>query len=82
MKKITMRLPKKKAGATIQITKGVAPPTHYCKGSHGLHEGSFKLQTMPALIKSFCRGSRGTVFSKRVPLAAGGRKKGVNTNER
>jgi predicted helicase len=24
------------------------------------------------LIKSFCRGSRGTVFSKRVPLAAGG----------
>jgi deoxyribodipyrimidine photo-lyase len=25
--------------------------------------------------KSFCRGSRGTVFSKRVPLAAGGKKK-------
>jgi hypothetical protein len=25
------------------------------------------------IIKSFCRGSRGTVFSKRVPLAAGGR---------
>jgi len=24
------------------------------------------------LMKSFCRGSRGTVFSKRVPLAAGG----------
>ena len=24
------------------------------------------------IIKSFCRGSRGTVFSKRVPLAAGG----------
>jgi hypothetical protein len=24
------------------------------------------------LIKSFCRGSRGAVFSKRAPLAAGG----------
>jgi hypothetical protein len=29
--------------------------------------------------KSFCRGSRGTVFSKRVPLAAGGKKKNENT---
>jgi hypothetical protein len=44
------------------------------KGSHGLHQGSFKLQTMTALIKSFCGGSRGAVFSKRAPLAAGGRK--------
>ena len=26
------------------------------------------------LIKSFCRGSRGAVFSKRAPLAAGGRR--------
>jgi hypothetical protein len=26
------------------------------------------------LMKSFCWGSRGTVFSKRVPLAAGGKK--------
>ena len=26
------------------------------KGSHGLHQGSFKLQTMTALIKSFCGG--------------------------
>ncbi|MGD2087973.1 MAG: hypothetical protein PVH61_17475 [Candidatus Aminicenantes bacterium] len=43
------------------------------KGSHGLHQDSFTLQTMTALIKSFCRGSRGTVFSKRVPLAAGGK---------
>jgi hypothetical protein len=25
------------------------------------------------LIKSFCRGSRGAVFSKRAPLAAGGK---------
>jgi hypothetical protein len=38
----------------LQITKGVAPPTYYCKeGSHGLHQGFFKLQTMTALIKSF-----------------------------
>jgi hypothetical protein len=44
------------------------------KGSHGLYQSSFKLQTMTALIKSFCGGSRGTVFSKRVPLAAGGKK--------
>jgi hypothetical protein len=29
------------------------------------------------IMKSFCRGSRGVVFSKRAPLAAGG-KKGVN----
>jgi opacity protein-like surface antigen len=42
------------------------------KGSHGLHQGSFKLQAMTALIKSFCGGSRGAVFSKRAPLAAGG----------
>jgi hypothetical protein len=27
------------------------------RGSHGLHRGSFKLQTMTALIKSFCRGA-------------------------
>ena len=27
----------------------------------------------PQPIQSFCRGSRGTVFSKRVPLAAGGK---------
>jgi hypothetical protein len=34
------------------------------------------------LIKSFCRGSRGTVFSKRVPLAAGGRKRRRMMNKR
>ncbi|MGD2092123.1 MAG: hypothetical protein PVH61_38490 [Candidatus Aminicenantes bacterium] len=28
------------------------------------------------IIKSFCKGFRGTVFSKRVPLAAGGKKGG------
>jgi hypothetical protein len=43
------------------------------KGSHGLHQGSLRLQTMTALIKSFCGGSRGAVFSKRAPLAAGGK---------
>ena len=42
------------------------------KGSYGLHKGPFKLQTLTALIKSFCGGSRGAVFSKRAPLAAGG----------
>ena len=31
-------------------------------------------KTWPPLIKSFCGGSRGAVFSKRVPLAAGGKK--------
>ncbi|MGD2086336.1 MAG: hypothetical protein PVH61_09155 [Candidatus Aminicenantes bacterium] len=44
------------------------------KGSHGLHKVSSTLQTMTALIKSFCGGSRGAVFSKRAPLAAGGKK--------
>jgi hypothetical protein len=40
------------------------------KGSYGLHQGSLGLQTMTALNKSFCGGS---VFSKRAPLAAGGK---------
>ncbi|MGD2089088.1 MAG: hypothetical protein PVH61_23115 [Candidatus Aminicenantes bacterium] len=44
------------------------------KGSHGLHQGTFKLQTMTALIKSFCRGVQGgQFFQKAPPLAAGGR---------
>jgi hypothetical protein len=43
------------------------------KGSHGLHKGSFKLQTMTALIKSFCGGVQGgQFFQKAPPLAAGG----------
>jgi hypothetical protein len=43
------------------------------KGSHGLHRGSFKLQTMTALIKSFCGGVQGgQFFQKAPPLAAGG----------
>jgi len=29
------------------------------KGSHGLHKDSFRLQTMTALIKSFCGGPGG-----------------------
>ncbi|MGD2084843.1 MAG: hypothetical protein PVH61_01545 [Candidatus Aminicenantes bacterium] len=43
------------------------------KGSYGLHPGSFELQTITALIKSFYGGSRGAVFSKSAPLAAGGK---------
>jgi hypothetical protein len=43
------------------------------KGSHGLHKDSFKLQTMTALIKSFCGGPGGGFF-KKSPLAAGGKK--------
>ena len=71
----------------LQITKKTAHELHELtrisekketsitttKGSHGLHQDSFKLQTMTALIKSFYRGSRGAVFSKKAPLAAGGR---------
>jgi hypothetical protein len=36
------------------------------KGSHGLHRGSFKLQSMTALIKSFCGG----LFAKRKAQSA------------
>jgi hypothetical protein len=43
------------------------------KCSHGLHQVSLELQTITALIKSFCGGSRGAVFSKRAPLVAEGR---------
>ena len=44
------------------------------KGSHGLLHDSFKLQTMTALIKSFCRGVQGgQFFQKAPPLAAGGK---------
>jgi hypothetical protein len=46
------------------------------KGSHGLHRDSFKLQTMTALIKSFCGGVQGgQFFQKAPPLAAGGKKR-------
>jgi hypothetical protein len=49
------------------------------KGSHGLHQGSFKLQTMTALIKSFCGGVQGgQFFQKAPPLAAGGTKETEN----
>jgi hypothetical protein len=47
------------------------------EGSHGLHQGSFKLQTMTALIKSFYGGGQGgQFFQKAPPLAAGGKKNG------
>jgi len=79
----TMHLSKKSAGAELQITnykqcaclkKGqvLNENIQKIKGSHGLHQDTFTLQTMTALIKSFCGGSRGAVFSKRAPLAAGG----------
>jgi hypothetical protein len=46
------------------------------KGSHGLHQDSFTLQTMTALIKSFCGGVQGgRFFQKAPPLAAGGKEK-------
>jgi hypothetical protein len=39
-----------------------------------LYKDSFKLQTMTALIKSFCRGVQGgRFFQKESPLAAGGK---------
>jgi len=44
------------------------------KGSHGLHKNSFKLQTMTALMKSFCgRVQGGQFFQKAPPLAGGGK---------
>jgi len=57
----------------LQITKKTAHELHELtrisekketsitttKGSHGLHKDSFKLQTMTALIKSFCGGPGG-----------------------
>jgi hypothetical protein len=44
------------------------------KGGHGLHKDSFRLQTMTALIKSFCGGVQGgQFFQKAPPPAAGGR---------
>ena len=43
------------------------------KSSHGLHKGPIKLQTMTALIKSFCGGVQGgQFFQKAPPLAPGG----------
>jgi hypothetical protein len=46
------------------------------EGSHGLPKDSFRLQTMTALIKSFCGGVQGgQFFQKAPPLAAGGRRK-------
>jgi hypothetical protein len=45
------------------------------KGSHGLYQDTFKLQTMTAFIKSFCGGPGRSFFKKR-PLAVGGKKGG------
>jgi hypothetical protein len=47
---------------------------HKRKGSHGLHQDSFRLETKTALIKSFCGGVQGgQFFQKAPPLAAGGK---------
>ncbi len=58
------------------IEKGISNyrlQTKEPKGSHGLHQGSLKLQTMTALIKSFYGGVQGgQFFQKAPPLAAGG----------
>jgi hypothetical protein len=44
------------------------------KGSHGLHKGTYRLQSMTALMKSFCGGVQGgQFFQKAPPLAAGGK---------
>ncbi len=45
----------------LQNTKKTAHELHELtrnEGSHGLHQDTFKLQTMTALIKSFCGGIR------------------------
>jgi hypothetical protein len=58
----TMRLSKKRRLLNFNVQKN--------KGSYGLHQGTFKLQTMTALIKSFrgCfMGSRGGGFFKKSP---------------
>jgi len=45
------------------------------KGSHGLHQGSLRLRTMTALIKSFSGGVQGGQFFQKAPplVAAGGK---------
>jgi hypothetical protein len=37
------------------------------KGSHGLHKDTLRLQTMTALMKSFCGGVQGGQFFKKAP---------------
>jgi hypothetical protein len=60
-----MNLPKKRQLPNYNVQNS--------KGSHVLHKDSFKLQTMTALIKSFCGGVQGgQFFQKAPPLAAGG----------
>jgi hypothetical protein len=50
----------------------------FCKGSHGLPKDSFRLQTMTALIKSFCRGVQGGQFFQKAPPWPPEARKGVN----
>jgi hypothetical protein len=65
-----------KGNVVIEVDQVLNQLTINPKGSHGLHQDSLWLQSMTALIKSFCGGSRGAVFSKSVPLAAGGKDNG------
>ncbi len=55
-------------------------PQKKTKGSHGLHQGSFKLQTMTAFNQKFLRGgpdvSRGQFFQK-APREASGRRRQI-----
>jgi hypothetical protein len=61
-----------KVNRVIEVDQALKKPTINLKGSYSLRQGSFMLQTITALIKSFCGGSRGAVFSKRAPLVAEG----------
>jgi hypothetical protein len=53
----TMHLPKKRQLPKYNVQN--------LKGSHGLHQDTFTLQTMAALIKSFCGGGQGGRFFKK-----------------
>jgi hypothetical protein len=69
---ITNKLAAKAREETLRATKD---KTFNSKSSHGLHRDSFKLKTMTALMKSFCRGVQGgRFFQKESPLAAGGKR--------
>jgi len=59
---------KKITNYKIQITNKFQIPNYKKnKGSYGLHQGPFKLQTMTVLIKSFCRGVQGGQFFQKAP---------------
>jgi hypothetical protein len=66
-----------KGNVVFEVDQALNQLTINPKGSHGLHRDSLGLQSMTALIKSFCgevQMLHGAVFSKSAPLAAGGKK--------